>query len=72
MQSYLLQIETTPQVSAAIPGCNYIYAPKGQAGEYSPLAANPYRDLLPPPLRNAPQRMGLMVGSCISPALTSG
>jgi hypothetical protein len=27
-----------------IPGCNYIYAPRGNAGEYAPLAANPYRD----------------------------
>lgn len=27
----------------SIKGCNYIYAPKGQAGEYAPLAANPYR-----------------------------
>ena len=27
----------------SVKGCNYIYAPKGQAGEYSPLAANPYR-----------------------------
>jgi DNA repair photolyase len=25
------------------PGCSYIYAPAGQAGEYAPLAANPYR-----------------------------
>jgi DNA repair photolyase len=24
-------------------GCQYIYAPKGQAGEYAPLACNPYR-----------------------------
>lgn len=24
-------------------GCSYIYAPKGQAGEYAPLACNPYR-----------------------------
>lgn len=24
-------------------GCQYIYAPAGQAGEYAPLAANPYR-----------------------------
>lgn len=24
-------------------GCSYIYEPKGQAGEYAPLAANPYR-----------------------------
>lgn len=29
--------------SAAIKGCNIIYAPAGQAGEYAPLAANPYR-----------------------------
>jgi len=28
---------------SAVPGCTYIYAPKGQAGEYAPLAANPYR-----------------------------
>jgi DNA repair photolyase len=27
----------------SIKGCNYIYAPAGQAGEYAPLAANPYR-----------------------------
>ena len=27
----------------SIKGCNIIYAPKGQAGEYSGLAANPYR-----------------------------
>jgi len=27
----------------SIKGCSFIYAPKGQAGEYSPLAANPYR-----------------------------
>lgn len=27
----------------SVRGCSYIYAPKGQAGEYSPLAANPYR-----------------------------
>lgn len=26
-----------------LPGCSYIYAPAGQAGEYAPLAANPYR-----------------------------
>ena len=29
--------------SAAIKWCSYIYAPAGQAGEYAPLAANPYR-----------------------------
>lgn len=27
----------------SVKGCTYIYAPKGQAGEYSALAANPYR-----------------------------
>jgi hypothetical protein len=27
----------------SVKGCNYIYAPRGQAGEYSALAANPYR-----------------------------
>lgn len=27
----------------SIRGCSFIYAPKGQAGEYAPLAANPYR-----------------------------
>lgn len=27
----------------SIKGCTYIYAPKGQAGEYAPLATNPYR-----------------------------
>lgn len=43
MQTDLIMIETTPQNSSAIPGCSFIYAPKGQAGEYSPLAANPYR-----------------------------
>ena len=30
-------------ITAGLPGCNYIYAPKGQAGEYAPLACNPYR-----------------------------
>ena len=28
---------------ASVKECNYIYAPRGQAGEYAPLAANPYR-----------------------------
>lgn len=27
----------------SVRGCRIIYAPKGQAGEYSPLATNPYR-----------------------------
>jgi hypothetical protein len=29
--------------SIAIKGCSYIYAPAGRAGEYAPLAANPYK-----------------------------
>ena len=27
----------------SVKGCAYIYAPRGQAGGYAPLAANPYR-----------------------------
>jgi DNA repair photolyase len=27
----------------SVKGCSYIYAPRGQAGEYSALAANPYK-----------------------------
>lgn len=33
----------TKAKSVAIDGCKYIYAPAGQAGEYAPLATNPYR-----------------------------
>ena len=36
----------TPQLNPdgfSVKGCTIIYAPKGQAGEYSKLAANPYR-----------------------------
>lgn len=29
--------------SAGIAGCTHIYAPRGQAAEYAPLACNPYR-----------------------------
>lgn len=32
-----------PIETAGLTGCSYIYAPAGQAGEYAPLAANPYR-----------------------------
>lgn len=39
----LFNIEVPGTQSEAVPGCKYIYAPNGQAGEYSPLAANPYR-----------------------------
>ena len=27
----------------SVKGCSHIYAPRGQAGEYAPLAGNPYR-----------------------------
>ena len=37
----LITIDAGP--SSALPGCNIIYVPKGQAGEYAPLACNPYR-----------------------------
>lgn len=39
-------MRTTPIVNAdgvSIKGCSIIYAPRGQALEYSPLSANPYR-----------------------------
>jgi len=35
-------IELNPD-GISIKGCSYIYGPAGQAGEYSALAANPYR-----------------------------
>lgn len=35
-------IELNPD-GVSVKNCSYIYAPKGQAGEYSALAANPYR-----------------------------
>ena len=37
---------STPVVNpdgVSIKGCSFIYAPRGQAGEYAPLATNPYR-----------------------------
>jgi DNA repair photolyase len=34
------EVEST---AAALAGCKFIYAPEGQALEYAPLAANPYR-----------------------------
>ena len=27
----------------SVKGCSYIYAPRGQAGEYAMLSTNPYR-----------------------------
>ncbi|MGA2675243.1 MAG: radical SAM protein [Terracidiphilus sp.] len=41
MESKSAQIEQPSSIP--IEGCTYIYAPAGQAGEYAPLAANPYR-----------------------------
>lgn len=35
-------IATNPD-GISVKGCSMIYAPAGQAGEYSALAANPYR-----------------------------
>jgi DNA repair photolyase len=39
----LVNIDIPEAESSAVPGCKFIYAPNGQAGEYAPLAANPYR-----------------------------
>lgn len=39
----LFNIDVPDMDCEAVPGCKFIYAPNGQAGEYSPLAANPYR-----------------------------
>jgi DNA repair photolyase len=36
------QFEFNPD-GKSIKGCSIIYAPSGQAGEYAPLATNPYR-----------------------------
>jgi DNA repair photolyase len=43
MQPELIQIELERRLRVAIPGCAFIYGPGGQAWEFSPLAANPYR-----------------------------
>lgn len=37
-----LKIEINPD-GVSVKGCSFIYAPAGQAGEYAPLASNPYR-----------------------------
>lgn len=39
-------MKTAPTLNldgVSVKGCSYIYAPSGQAGEYAPLAANPYK-----------------------------
>ncbi len=38
----LHKAEVNPD-GVSLKNCTYIYAPKGQAGEYAPLATNPYR-----------------------------
>jgi DNA repair photolyase len=38
-----IKLPTLNPDGTSIKGCNYIYAPRGQAGEYAPLASNPYR-----------------------------
>ena len=38
-----IKIPTLNSDGISISGCSYIYAPKGQAGEYAELASNPYR-----------------------------
>jgi DNA repair photolyase len=45
MSASLVMITEAPREdpSLGLPGCSYIYSPRGQAGEYAPLAANPYR-----------------------------
>jgi hypothetical protein len=40
----------------SVKGCNYIYAPRGQAGEYAPLAANLYRGEVQEPVRQGNRR----------------
>jgi DNA repair photolyase len=42
MQASFLPPVVNPD-GVSVKGCKYIYAPAGQAGEYAPLAANPYR-----------------------------
>jgi len=43
MTATLISINAISNRQEGLPGCSFIYAPKGQAGEYAPLAANPYR-----------------------------
>jgi DNA repair photolyase len=43
MQASFFEKQETSKTIANIIGCSYIYQPRGQAGEYAPLATNPYR-----------------------------
>jgi DNA repair photolyase len=38
-----IRLPTLNPDGTSVKGCNCIYAPRGQAGEYAPLASNPYR-----------------------------
>jgi DNA repair photolyase len=38
-----IELATLNPDAVSVKGCAYIYAPRGQAGEYAPLASNPYR-----------------------------
>jgi hypothetical protein len=38
-----IKLPTLNPDGTSVKGCVYIYAPRGQAGEYAPLATNPYR-----------------------------
>jgi hypothetical protein len=38
-----IKLPTLNPDGTSVKGCIYIYAPRGQAGEYAPLATNPYR-----------------------------
>lgn len=38
-----ISVQNAAPETEAVPGCSIVYAPRGQAGEYAPLATNPYR-----------------------------
>lgn len=40
----LARLPTINPDGVSVKGCSYVYPPKGQAGEYSRLAANPYKN----------------------------
>src|SRR5882672_699652 len=42
MEPIMRELKINPD-GVSLKGCSYIYPPQGQAGEYSALAANPYR-----------------------------
>jgi len=39
----IIKTPTLNPDGVSVKGCTHIYAPRGQAGEYAPLATNPYR-----------------------------